>query len=100
MRLIATEPEHNALLEEIAERIRGLGIYPEITKYENGFGITVWSINDLDEIPAAQNWPREKRLRFMEIYGEKIGGATDDAWARMNCYVDKFLQNEKDEEGD
>jgi hypothetical protein len=66
--------------------------------YEDGFGATVWSVDDLDEVPAACDWSTEERLRFMEMYGEKIGGATDDAWARLNSYVDEYLENSEDTE--
>ena len=27
------------------------------------------------------------------IYGAKIGGATDDAWAKMSAFVDEYLEN-------
>lgn len=94
MRIIATAPEENELLAELTEHIRAKGIYPDITRYEDGFGVTVWSIGDLDEIPTAKDWPLEERLRFMELYGGKIGGATDDAWSRMRSYVDEYLESQ------
>ncbi|MCL1842795.1 MAG: hypothetical protein FWF79_03200, partial [Defluviitaleaceae bacterium] len=76
MRIIATTPEENEILEELSKNLRSKGIYPSITKYGDGFGITVWSVDDLDALPIACDWPHEEKLRFMEMYGEKIGGAT------------------------
>jgi len=93
MLLIATTQEEDALLADIAEYAKTKGIHPSLNSYEDGFGATTWSIDDLDNNPIARNWPHEKRLRFMEKYGEKIGGATDDAWARMDAYVDEYTKN-------
>jgi len=90
MRIIATTPEESGLLVDLAEHCKAKGVYPSLTQYGDGFGITVWSVDDLDEAPAALGWSREKRLRFMELYGDKIGGATDDAWAKLADYVDEY----------
>jgi len=95
MQIIATTREENALLADIAEYTKTKGIRPSLNYYEDGFGATTWSIDDLDNNSIARNWPHEKRLRFMEMYGEKIGGATDDVWARMNAYVDEYIKNHK-----
>ena len=95
MRLIATSQEEDAFLLDIAEYIKTKGIYTSITRNEDGFGATTWSIDDLDNNTIARNWPHEKRLHFMKMYGEKIGGATDDAWAKMDAYVDEYTKNHK-----
>lgn len=93
MRIIATTFAENALLTELSEHLSTKGIAPSLINYEDGFGATVWSIYDLDEIPAARDWPHEKRLHFMEMYGTKIGGATEDAWVKMSSYVDEYIEN-------
>jgi len=93
MQIIATTQADDALLADIAEYAKTKGIYPSLNYYEDGFGVTTWSIDDLDNNAIACKWPREKRIRFMEMYGEKIGGATDDAWARMDSFVDEYIKN-------
>jgi hypothetical protein len=92
VRIIATTPEESKFLAEIAEFLEPKGIYPSLTNYRDGFGITVWSVDDLDEIPEAEDWTEEERLKFMETYGEKIGGATEDARAKISSYVDEYLE--------
>jgi ATP-dependent RNA circularization protein (DNA/RNA ligase family) len=92
VRIIATAPAENEILAELTEHLSAKGIVPSVINYEDGFGITVWSVYDLDEIPAARNWTHEKRLRFMEKYGSKIGGATEDSWAKISSYVDEYLK--------
>ena len=99
MRIIATAPEENDLLADLTEYCKIKGIYPSVTKYEYGFGITVWSVNDLLAAPASCNWPYEERLRFMEMYGDKIGGATEDSWAKLNAFVDEYAKNRGGSDG-
>ena len=91
MRIIATCPTEHKILHELVEYLFSKGIIPSVTRYEYGFGITVWSVDDLNEIPAARNWTAEERIIFMKIYGRKIGGATADAWEKMSAYVDEYL---------
>ena len=93
MKIIATTPAENKILTELSEHLRSKGIFPSLINYKDGFGATVWSVYDLDSIPAARNWSYEERLRFMEKYGAKIGGATEDAWVRISTYVDEHLEN-------
>jgi hypothetical protein len=93
LRIIATNPAEHKILPELTEHLVSKGIFPSVTRYEYGFGVTVWSIDDLNEIPAARDWSHEERLRFMEMYGAKIGGSTEDAWARMSSFVDEYLKN-------
>jgi len=95
MRIIATTSDENEFLADLAEYSRSKGIYPSLTQYEDGFGITVWSVDDLDEVPVASEWSYEDRLRFMEMYGSKIGGATEDAWVKLRTYVDEYLAENK-----
>ncbi|MCL2578154.1 MAG: hypothetical protein FWE27_08930 [Defluviitaleaceae bacterium] len=91
MRIIATEPSENAILTEIAELLQNKGVFPRVTKYEDGFGVTVWSVSDLDNAPAAEEWSQDEKIRFMEQYGDKIGGATEDSWVKINSYIDLFI---------
>ena len=96
MRIIATQPEENAILKNLSEELREKGIYPNVIKYEDGFGSTVWSIDDLLSYSATHDWLREEKIRFMERYGEKIGGAKDDNWAMLSACIDQHIDERKD----
>ena len=91
MRIIATTQSENALLVEIAKELREKGIYPDITNYEDGFGITVWSIDDLSGFAVTQDWSREEKIKFMEYADHNIGGATEDNWEIIKVQLDQYI---------
>ena len=96
MRLIATNPEENALIADLANELREKGTYVDLTNYEDGFGFTVWSVDDLQNFSATLDWPQEEKIRFMESIDHKIGGATDDGWAILRARIEQFVNDRKD----
>lgn len=94
MRIIATQQSENSLLEELVDYLQAKGITVSTTNYEDGFGITVWSVNDLDGISATEDWTHNEKIRFMEEYGGKIGGATDDSWAKLASFVESYIADQ------
>ena len=96
MKIIASKPEENVIIECIANELRKKGIYPDVTQYGHGFGITVWSINDLDGISATNNWTQDEKIDFMERYGHKLGGANEDHWVMLNTLIEQYIDDRKD----
>ena len=95
MRIIATKPEENAILINLFDELTAKGVNCDVTRYEDGFGITVWSVDDLIEISETRNWPLEKKIRFMEYANRKIGGATEDGWEKLRTQVEQFIEDEE-----
>lgn len=96
MRLIATKPEENAVITEMAIELREKGIYADITRYEDGFGCIVWSINDLQDYPETHDWPEAEKIRFMEYADHKIGGATEDRWKILRTQIEQYIDDRKE----
>lgn len=96
MRIIATTPEENAVITDLAADLKEKGIYAELTKYEDGFGITIWSVDDLQSYSETHDWPQDEKIRFMEFAGHKLGGATEDSWEILRTLIEQFVENRKD----
>jgi len=97
MRLIATTQNENEIVDNLATELKNKGVYSDVTHYEDGFGITVWSINDLQDVEVTQSWPRDEKMRFMESCGHKLGGATEDHWEILRELVSNYISKKVDE---
>jgi len=96
MRLIAQAQNENALVEELAKELReNRGIYADVTNYEDGFGFTVFSIDDLASYDVTRGWSREEKIDFMEYAGHKIGGANEDHWEIIEAQLTNYIDNRK-----
>ena len=97
MKFIATMPGENAILKKLTKELREKKIYPDVINYEDGFGVTVWSIDDLGSFSVTHDWPLEEKIRFMELYGHKIGGANDENWEMLRTFIDCFVDDREEE---
>jgi|GEM_PF-2584531 len=95
MRIIALKPEENVLLDELAKGLRDKGVYVDLTRYEDGFGINVWSVDDLQCYSVTHDWPQEEKIRFMEQASHKLSGATEDNWIILETLIENFIDERK-----
>jgi len=95
MKLIAEKPEENAVIANLAKELRDKNIYADVVNYEDGFGLTVWSVDDLECISETQEWTQEEKIRCMEYADRKLGGATEDSWERLKSLAADYIDERK-----
>jgi hypothetical protein len=90
MRIIATTQEENDVVDNLAKDLKEKGVCVNTTHYEDGFGFTVWSIDDLDSVDGTKDWSRDKRIEFMESVDYKIRGAKGEHWEMLQEHVNDW----------
>ena len=91
LKIIATEPEGDALLLEAEALLKEkMNIYIDMKTYRNSFGGTLWSVDDLCDTEA-KDWPEDKKLRFMEFAAKQIkADAIERGWDSINTMLSMF----------
>jgi hypothetical protein len=91
MILIATTQNENEKLQELQKELRKKGIRTELRRYEDGFGVNSWSVNDLEGYTETAAWSDKEKIRFMESYGRKLGETNETHWEKMQIFIDRYI---------
>ena len=97
MIIIARNPMENLQVKRLADALEAMHIPVEYVDYENSFGYSLWSVQDLDELEETQNWSLKKRILFLESINKQLAECEiENTWSRLQFWASAFQKEHPD----